>query len=140
MKKLIALIGVCMLAYITPASAETTGETETGKNAAKCEGKRPSPEQIAAKIDERIKKLDEHKAKATSAGKTDIVNAIQGLEDALKNLKNAKDKEAFKAAHEKVKAAREALKNAIPEKVKEKIKEQRAGKKAGNTGDASQNL
>ena len=100
-------------------------------------------EAIVNEQNERIKKLDEHKAKATSAGKTDIVNAIQGLEDALKNLKNsanAKDKEAFKAAHEKVKAAREALKNAIPEKVREKIKEQRAGKKAGNTGDASQNL
>ncbi len=144
MKKLIAVIGICMLGYILPAAAETangtTQGTETGNTGV---AKRHfDPEKIAAKIDERIKKLEAHKAKAASAGKTDIVNAIQALEDALNNLKsavNAKDKNAVKTAHEKVKAAREALKNALPEKIKEKIKEHRATKKSANAGNSSQN-
>ncbi|HCE41964.1 MAG TPA: hypothetical protein DET40_00255 [Lentisphaeria bacterium] len=138
MKKLIAAaIGLCMIGYAIQTSAENTCGTENkaGNGPAKCEKNRPSPEQVAAKIDERLKKLEEHKTKASSAGKTDIVNAIQGLEDALKNLRqaaSAKDKEKFKAAMEQVKTAREALKNLVPEKVKERVKNRKGNSDTGN--------
>ncbi len=137
MKKLIAAaIGLFILGYIIPASAGTTDEAAAGNCAGKGEvGKRKcNPEQIAAKIDERIKKLEEHKTKATEAGRSDIVNAIQALEDALKKAKeaiNSKDKEAFKAAMEQRKTAAEALKKLIPDDVKEKLKEKAKEKQGG---------
>ncbi|MFZ2654510.1 MAG: hypothetical protein WAX69_06300 [Victivallales bacterium] len=123
MKKLIAVVGICMLGYILPAAAENSTSPEANAPSVQ-DGKRHcDPAQIVAKIDERLKKLEEHKAKATSNGKTDISNAVQGVIDALNNVKsaiNAKDKAAGKAAREQLKTAREALKALIPEKVKER--------------------
>ncbi len=122
MKKLITMIAVCMMAYVLPAAAETSsGSVGTGAAEVKSKAERLTPEQRIAKIDERIKKLEEHKAKASSNGKADIANAVQGLIDALNNLKGvigSQNKESIKGAAEQVKTARAALKELVPQKAK----------------------
>ncbi len=139
MKKLIAVIGLCMMACIIPASAENTIGVAPGigNGSEKCKKEHPSPEKIIARIDERLKKLEEHKAKAASNGKTEIVSAIQNLENALNNVKdaiNVKDRDAVKTAKGQVKSAREALRNLIG-----KAKEHHAKDKNndGNNGKPS---
>ena len=61
MKKLIAVVGICMLAYILPAAAENSTATASGTNATCAKGgkKHCDPAQIVAKIDEHIKKLEQ---------------------------------------------------------------------------------
>lgn len=126
MKKFITLVVLCMMAYALPATAETASGS-TGNAAGEVKGAKEhmTPEQRTAKIEERIKKLEEHKAKATSNGKTDIANAVQGLIDALNNLKGvvvSKNRDSIKSAIEQVKTARAALEKLVPAKIKEKCK------------------
>jgi molecular chaperone DnaK (HSP70) len=121
MKKLITLIAVCMMASVLPALAETTNAA-TGQGGIKNARENMTPEQRTAKIEEHIKRLEEHKARATSNGRTELVNAIQGMIDALNKLKGvvgSKDKESIKNAMEQVRTAKAALEKVVPEKVRE---------------------
>lgn len=123
MKKFITLVVLCMMAYALPAAAETASGS-TGNAAGEVKGAKEhmTPEQRIAKIEERIKKLEEHKARATSNGKTDIANAVQGLIEALNNLKGvvgSKNRDSIKSAIEQVKTSRAALEKLIPAKAKE---------------------
>ena len=121
--KMITLIAVCMMASVIPALAEPpNGSTGNGTSEIKNLGERMTPEERITKIDERIKKLEEHKSRANSNGKTDIANAIQGMIDALNNLKGVigtKNKDSIKSAIEQVKTARAALEKIAPPNAKE---------------------
>ena len=136
MKKLITVIAICMMAYALPAAAESSkGSTATGTGEVKNTEKNMTPEQRVAKIEERIKKLEEHKARASGNGRTEVVSALQGMIDALNNLKGvagSKDRESIKGAMEKVKTARAALEKAAPRNAKENCSKP-GGDKAGKT-------
>jgi molecular chaperone DnaK (HSP70) len=141
MKKLITMVAVCMMASFLPVMAGTPKGTDGADgNKIKNAEERMTPEQRTAKIEEHIKRLEEHKARATSNGRTEVVNAIQGMIDALNNLKGvvgSKDRDSIKGAMEQVKTARVALQKLIPEKAKENRSKgvgERTGKKQGGNG------
>jgi hypothetical protein len=123
MKKLIALTVICMAASVLPALAETADKPTAAGSGGIRGAENMSPEQREAKIDERIKKLEEHKARAVGNGKTEIANAIQGLIDAFKNLKSvmgSKNRESIRAAIEEIETARDALEKLVPGRAKER--------------------
>ncbi|MFA6291725.1 MAG: hypothetical protein WC637_08085 [Victivallales bacterium] len=140
MKKLIITVAVCMMVSVLSAIAGTAdGTAGGGAGGIKGAEERLTPEQRTARIEERIKKLEEHKSKANSNGRTEVVSALQGMIDALNNLKGvigSKDRESIKGAMEKVKTAREALMKLAPGKTGEKCNKaggKAAGDKAGKT-------
>ena len=116
MKKLTAIIAMCLIACITQA-APSTGSTSTALTANQGQSvksqKHCSPEEMLARIDKHIAMRQAEMQKATSKGHTDIASAIQKIITDLTNMKTAlsnKDKAGFKAANEQRKQDREALK------------------------------
>lgn len=117
MKKLTAIIGICLIAVFTQAQTTTTADsksaTSTGiKSHSEKSHKQFNPEEILAKINEALSKRQTQAQKATDNGRTDIAGAIQKIITDLNNMKTAmnnKDRAAFKAANEQRKQDREAL-------------------------------
>ncbi|OGV48092.1 MAG: hypothetical protein A2X49_12835 [Lentisphaerae bacterium GWF2_52_8] len=126
MKKLLIVCtltaGMAFGLYAADANTESVAATNDG-NAVSKKHEKCSPEEILAQIEERTKKLEARKAKAESAGKTDVANAVQAVIDALNKMKAAissKDKESIKAAHEQLKSARSTLRALCPKKGEKK--------------------
>lgn len=115
MKNLIlsSMMAAGILMAFCVSAEENTSTGTTSASTEKAVKQKFDPAKIISKIDARIQKLEEKKAKLTSAGKTEAVSAIDKLIASLNTLKtavSAKDKTAVKAAREEVKTARAALK------------------------------
>ena len=131
MKKLTAIIGICLIACITQAqTAGTPVSTPTAPAADQSKSvkakKHLTPEERLANIDKRIAKRQAQEQKATAKGKTDIAAAIQKIIVDLNNMKTAinnKDKAAFKTANEQRKQDRGGV---------ESVKEGRQGEEHEN--------
>ena len=110
MKKLTAIIGICMIGVFAQAQvAENATKPATERQ---CKGKNLDPQEMLAKINEAIAKRTAELKEATAKGHTDIANAIKVLITDLTAMKNAignKDKDAFKTANEQRKKDREAF-------------------------------
>jgi len=118
MKKLTAIIGICLIACITQAQTTSTPvSTPTAPAADQSKSvkakKHLTPEERLARIDKWIARRQAQEQKATAKGKTDIAAAIEKIIVDLNNMKTAinnKDKAAFKTANKQRKQDREALK------------------------------
>ncbi len=118
MKKLTAIIGICLIACITQAQTagtpDSTPATSTADQSKSVKSKKQlTPEERLANIDKRIAMRQAEAQKATSNGKTEIAAAIQKIITDLNNMKtaiNSKDNAACKAANEQREKDREALK------------------------------
>ncbi len=115
MKKLAAIIGMCLIGFAARAaitndfeaamSQAVGGQNEKG-------GKHFDPAKLSALIQTHLEERQAELKKATANGHTDIAAALQKLITDLTNMQTAltnKDRAAFKAANEQRKADREAL-------------------------------
>jgi hypothetical protein len=117
MKKLSAIIGLCLIGCITQAqpsngTGSASGSSTENKDQSVKSEKHCDPQEMLAKITETISKRQAEAEKATSNGRTDIAAAIQKIItdlNAMKTAINNKDKAAFKAADEQRQKDREAL-------------------------------
>ena len=119
MKKLLAIIGICMIACITQAQTQTgstldsTPATPTANQSKSVKShKQFDPQKILARIDKALTKRQAQEQKATANGKTDIAAAIEKVITDLNNMKTAidnKDRAGFKTANQQRKQDRQAL-------------------------------
>ena len=116
MKKLTAIIAICLIGCITQAQPSTctasTASVSTGKGQSEKGQKQFDPQEILSKIDKALTERQAELQKATSNGRTDIANALQKIITDLNSMKTAlnnKDRDAFKTANEQREKDREAL-------------------------------
>lgn len=114
MKKLTAIIGMCLVGIILQAGsgahAQAAPAPENGRSARA--HRQFDPEKVLVRIQDALDKRQAQMQKATSMGRADIAAALQKLITDLNNMKaavNSKDRDAFKAANEQRKADLEAL-------------------------------
>ncbi len=141
MKKLTAIIGICMMACMTQAqTANSLGSTPAITTADQSQSvkshKQFDPQKILAKIEEAITKRTAQEQKATANGKTDIAAAIQKIIMDLNNMKTAidnKDRASFKTGNQQRKQDRQAL------KALRKANKAKNAKTSGSTATAASN-
>ena len=115
MKKIAAIIGICLIGSLAQAQQSTTNDADfsnsTSNQSAKSH-KQHDPQAILAEINKHLAKRQAEEQEATSKGRTDIAAAIQKIITDLNNMKTAlnnKDMAALKTANEQRKQDREAL-------------------------------
>jgi len=116
MKKLTAIIAICLIGCITQAQPSTctasTASVSTAKGQSEKGQKQFDPQEILSKIDKALTERQAELQKATGNGRTDIASALQKIITDLNNMKTAlnnKDRAAFKTANEQRKQDRETL-------------------------------
>lgn len=140
MKKLVAIIGMCMIGFMARANNQDFEQSlsqalgnENGQAAQGQAVKQWDPEKLMACIEKHLAERQAEEKEAAGKGRTDIAAALQKLITDLTNMKAAlekKDKEAFKTANEQRKKDREAL--------EELRKSDREARKNGKTGSTTQ--
>lgn len=124
MKKLTAIVGLCVIGFIAQANSQDfeqalaqaggqeLGQAATPQGQTAKSQKQWEPEKLLACIDKHLAERQTEMQEATGKGHTDIAAAIQKVITdltAMKTALNNKDKAAFKTANEQRKQDREAL-------------------------------
>lgn len=117
MKKLTAIIGICLIACAT--QAKTAGSCDSApassteiKSQSEKSQKHFDPQEVLAKINSALSERQSEKQRASSEGRTDIASALDKIIADLNSMKTAindKDKDAFKTANEQREKDRQAL-------------------------------
>ena len=115
MKKLVVILGMCLVGVVAQAATSNNFETAVSQGAEQQNGiggKSFDHAKLAAIIQEHLAERQAELQKATARGHTDIAAAIQKIITDLTNMQTAlanKDRAAFRAANEQRKTDREAL-------------------------------